>query len=125
MQILNVDGVNYNIYMANRGYTIGYTKVVGPNSCTTLDGKTHEDILTEKVAVTVSLKPLNTDSLAVILNAQSKKYVVVTYYDPKTKASRTANMKVVTPAASILMENTLSITWGSGSGGSTLTLEEI
>lgn len=125
MKTLNVDGVNYNTYMAKRGYSVGYNKVTGPNSCMTLDGVTHEDIIAEKAIVAVSLKPLNDDNLSVILNVQSKKFVVVTYYDPKTKTDRTTNMRITTTAQSISMENSLSVLWGNGSGGSTLTLEEV
>lgn len=124
MQTLIVDGVDYNPIMA-RGYTAGYIKVKGPNTCTTLDGVTHEDIIAEKAFVSVPLKPLNSDNLAIILNAQSKKYVLVNYYDPKTKAQRNANMKVATTAQSIVLENSLSLLWGNGNTGGTLTLEEI
>lgn len=125
MQTLNVDGVNYNQFMARRGYSVSYKKISGPNTCTTLDGKTHEDILAEKAIVTVSLKPLTTVNLATVLNAQSKKFVVVTYYDPKTQENKTVNMRVTTTAASIVIENTASLSWGAGGGGSTLTLEEV
>ena len=121
---LNVDGVDYKSYMAKHGYTVGYKKILGPNSCTTLDGRTHEDVIAEKAIVNVSLRILNTAEIAVIQNAQSKNYVVVTYFDTKSQADKTVNMKVITSAASLLLENSLSY-WGSGSTGISLTLEEI
>jgi hypothetical protein len=125
MKTLIVDGVNYSAFLAKYGYTVGYNKIIGPNTCTTLDGKTHEDIIAEKAVVTVSLRPLNEDNLSIVLNAQSKKSVVVTYFDTKTKADRATNMKVTTPAASLVLENNINTLWGNENAGISMVLEEI
>lgn len=125
MKTLIVDGVNYAPFLAMYGYAVGYNKTKGPNTCTTLDGKTHEDILAEKAIVTVSLRPLNEDNLSIILNSQSKKLVVVTYFDTKTKVNRTANMKITTPPASLILENNINTLWGNGNSGISLLLEEV
>ena len=37
---LYLDNNNFTSYVKNRGYTVAYKKVVGPNSFTTLDGVT-------------------------------------------------------------------------------------
>ncbi len=125
MKTLIVDGVNYSTFLAMYGYTVGYNKIIGPNTCTTLDGKTHDDIIAEKAVVTVSLRPLNEDNLSIVLNAQSKKSVVVTYFDTKTQADRATNMKVTTPAASLILENNINTLWGVDNAGINLILEEI
>ena len=125
MKTLIVDGVNYAPFLAKYGYTVGYNKVKGPNTCTTLDGKTHDDIIAEKAVVTVSLRPLNEDNLSIILNAQSKKFVVVTYFDTKTKTDRTTNMRIATPAASLILENNINTLWGNENAGISLLLEEV
>lgn len=125
MKTLIVDGVNYAPFLALYGYAVGYKKTEGPNTCTTLDGKIHEDIIAEKAIVTVSLRPLNEDNLSIILNAQSKKFVVVSYFDTKTKIDKTTNMKVTTPAASLILENNINTLWGIDNAGINLILEEI
>lgn len=125
MKTLIVDGVNYSSYMTGRDYTVAYSNVIGPNSCMTLDGKIHEDVLAEKAVLTIPLKPLSSADLSIITNSQTKKSVLATYYDLKTNADKVTFMKVTTPAASLIFENSLSTLWGTGNTGLTLTLEEV
>lgn len=122
MKTLIIDSTNYSKYMA-RGYSVSYNEVTGPNTCVTLDGKKHTDVIATKVVLTVNLKPLKQNIMSSILQLQGKK-CTVKYFDIKDNIDKTTIMQVKTNSASLILD-TINTLWGNGNSGISLVLEEL
>ena len=117
---LYLDNTNFSTYVKNRGYTVAYRKVVGPNSFTTLDGKYHEDVIAKKAVVSVPLNPVNSSQLAALTAAcyDAKK---ATFYDTEQGADVTRDVTATLSEVSVLMTKNGTQYWGTEI---LLTLEE-
>lgn len=119
---LLIDSVDYSAHLTKRGYTAAYKAVLGANSCYTLDGTYHEDVLAYKAVITVPLNPLTTAQVAALLNA-CHNCKTATYFDAKTNTTVTKNAKVTLSAAGIALNKSTAVFWGGQ--GLTLTIEEM
>lgn len=120
---LIIGSTDFSSYLPKRGYTVNYKKILGANSCYTLDGKYHEDILATKAVITVELKPMTSEQLSSILNA-CESATSVTYFDPKENGAVTKEASATLSSASIVLNRANLIYWNSSRNGVTLTVEE-
>jgi hypothetical protein len=122
---LLIDSVDFSSYLPKHGYTVLYTPVLGPNSCYTLDGSFHEDVLAYKALVTTELKPMTPEQLAAITVAcQNCKYA--TYLDTKTNQVVTKKAKATLSPATVVLNNPSQLLWNRDeSSGIIMTIEEL
>ena len=104
------------------GYSVGYNKILGPNSFTTLDGTYHEDVIAKKVVVVAALVPITSAELSAIL-VLCDNLTTATYLDTKTNTYVTANVTATVSMASVVINQNNALYWGD-SNGLILTLEE-
>ena len=117
---LFLDNVDYTTYVKNRGYAVAYRKVVGPNSFTTLDGTTHEDIIAKKAVVSVPLNQMNSTQLAA-LTAACYNAKRATFFDTESGGNVTKDVSASLSEVSVLMTKNGTKYWGTEI---LLTLEE-
>jgi hypothetical protein len=121
---LLLDSVDYSSYLPKYGYTVAYKKVLGANSCYTLDGTYHEDVLAYKAVITTELKPMTSVQLSAIIEA-CKNCENATYFDTRTNAIVTKNVIATLSAAAIVLNTSESVIWNQDtSSGIILTIEE-
>lgn len=118
--ILYLDNTDFTAYVKNRGYTVEYRKVIGPNSFTTLDGRDHEDIIKLKAVVSVPLNQMNSAKLATI-TAACHNAKGATFYDTESGTYVTRDVKAMLSEVSVLMTKNGTQYWGKEI---LLTLEE-
>lgn len=123
--ILKLNDVDYSSYLPRRGYNITYKDILGSNSCYTLDGKYHEDILASKAIISTELLPMTSERLSAMVKAcESCKRA--TYFDTKTNQVVTRDAKASLSTASLVMNKTNKTFWNdSNTTGITITIEEI
>jgi hypothetical protein len=121
--ILKIDGKDYSHLVPRRGYQVAYKKVLGGNSCYTLDGTYHEDVLAYKAIVTIELMPMSPETLAELV-VSVENCVNATYHDVKTKTDVTRKALVSLSPAKLVLNSDRQIWSDSESGGMTLTIEE-
>lgn len=85
-----LNGKDYTSWFARAGYTVRYEPVDGGQGGVMQDGTYTEDEIALKAAITLQCMPLNEIQLGAILTEiYSVKYVNLTYFDPKTRGTRT------------------------------------
>jgi len=118
-----IDGVDYSSYIP-RAYRVQYEPILGANTCRTLDGKLHEDILAYKARIEIELKPLTTAQLSAIAQACDN-CQQVTYFDAKTNANVTKDAKATLSQAALIMNYGTTELWNNSMNqGIILTVEE-
>ena len=122
--ILKIDGKDYSHLVPRRGYQVAYKKVLGGNSCYTLDGTYHEDVLAYKAIVTIELMPMSPEELSELVTSVEN-CDQATYHDTKTDADVTKKVIVTLSPAKLVINAADKRIWSdSESGGMTLTIEE-
>lgn len=122
--ILKIDGVDYSSYLPKRGYSVTYKPILGANSCYTLDGKYHEDILAYKAIITTELLPMTAVQLSAMINA-CENCQNATYFDTKTNAQATKEAKATLSTASLVFDAHSKQFWNDSlQSGVILTIEE-
>ena len=122
---LLLDGVDYSSYLPRRGYSVSYKDILGANSCYTLDGKYHEDILASKAIINTEILPMTSERLSAIIQA-CENCKQATYFDTKTNANVVKEVKATISTASLVFNDMGKIFWNnSNQNGVTLTIEEI
>ncbi len=122
--VLSIDSIDYSWLLPKKGYTVTYKKVLGPNSCYTLDGKYHEDILAYKAVVRVDLLPMTANQLATFSTA-IRNCKNATFFDTMTNSTVTRAVNATLNSASLVFNTSNKAFWGaSNSKGVTLTIEE-
>ncbi len=121
---LLIDSVNYSFLLPRKGYNISYKKVLGSNSCYTLDGKYHEDVLAYKAVIKVDLLPMTSTQLSELVNAvQNCKNA--TYFDTMTNSVVTREVNATLESASLVFNTSKKAFWSdTNQKGITLTIEE-
>lgn len=84
------DGVDLSPSINKYGYSVSYFKRLGPNSGIMQDGSYQEDVLAYKARIQAETNDLYPDDLAALLQAFTKTYITLTYWDIRTNAERTA-----------------------------------
>lgn len=120
---LLIDGVDFSSYLTKKGYTVEYKKIMGANSCYTLDGTYHEDVLARKALVVAPLLPMKSDQLSTILNACDN-CNNATFLDAKTNTNVTKNVIATLSSVSVALNKTNALFWNSSGNSITLTIEE-
>lgn len=122
---LKIDGVDYSSYLPKRGYTVGYKPILGANSCYTLDGKYHEDILAYKAIITTELLPMTATQLSAIINA-CQNCKEVEYLDTKTNEYVIKEAKATLSTATLVFNTQSKQFWNDSlQKGVILTIEEV
>ncbi len=122
--ILKIDGKDYSDLVPNWGYKVGYKKVLGSNSCYTLDGTYHEDILAYKAQVSIELRPMTAAKLSELITSVEA-CDEATYHDTKTATDVTKKVIVNLTPSKLVINDPNNIIWSaSSSGGIVLTIEE-
>lgn len=121
---LLIDSVNYSFLLPRKGYNISHKKVLGSNSCYTLDGKYHEDVLAYKAVIKVDLLPMTSTQLSELVNAvQNCKNA--TYFDTMTNSVVTREVNATLESASLVFNTSKKAFWSdTNQKGITLTIEE-
>ena len=122
--ILKIDNVDYSHLVPKSGYQVCYKKVLGPNSCYTLDGTYHEDVLAYKAVVNIELKPMSAETLSQLVTAVEN-CEQATCHDTKTNDDVTKNVLVSLSPANLVINHDGEIIWSdTENSGMTLTIEE-
>lgn len=122
--VLKIDSVDYSFLLPKKGYTVTYKKVLGSNSCYTLDGKYHEDVLAHKAVIKVDLLPMTAALLAQFTTAV-KNCKNATYFDTMTNSIVTREVNTTLDSASLVFNAQNKIFWSNTNRkGITLTIEE-
>lgn len=122
--VLKIDSVDYSFLLPKKGYTVTYKKVLGANSCYTLDGKYHEDVLAYKAIITTELMPMTSTQLSDLVTAV-KNCKNATYFDTMTNSVVTKEVIAILDSASLVFNAQNKIYWGdTNRKGITLTIEE-
>lgn len=122
--ILLIDSVEYSSLLPKKGYTVAYKKILGSNSCYTLDGKFHEDVLAYKAVINVDLNPMTTAQLANLTTA-IKNCKNATYFDTMTNTVVTKEVNATLDSASLVFNTSNKAFWSATNRkGITLTIEE-
>ncbi len=121
---LKIDGIDFSSYLPKHGYSVVYEPVLGANSCYTLDGKYHEDILTYKAIITTQLLPMTAEQLSgLIIACQNCK--VVEFFDTKTNGFLTKEAKATLSTATLVFNDYNKQFWNESlDNGIVLTIEE-
>lgn len=120
---LLIDSVDFSSYLTKRGYTVDYKKVMGANSCYTLDGTYHEDVLARKAVVTAPLLPMTSAKLSAIIKACDS-CTNATFLDTKTNTIVTKPVIATLSSASIALNKANALFWNNSGNGISLTIEE-
>lgn len=91
---LTIDGVDFSGDVERNSYTVSYIKREGGNGGTMLDGSITVDILAFKTVITWDITALTSTKLSTLIDACLHDYVEVTYLDPLTNSTQTANFVV-------------------------------
>lgn len=122
--ILKIDDKDYSFLVERRGYKVSYKKVLGSNSCYTLDGTYHEDVLAYKALVQVPLKYMTPETLAELVESVET-CVKATYFDTKENGEVTKEVIVNLSTANLVMNKGSKVYWSdSEKTGMVLTIEE-
>lgn len=122
---LKIDGVDYSSYLPKRGYTVGYKPILGANSCYTLDGKYHEDILAYKATITTEILPMTAAQLSDLINA-CQNCELVEYFDTKTNSYVNKEAKATLSTATLVFNTQAKQFWNDSlDKGVILTIEEV
>jgi hypothetical protein len=122
--ILKIDNKDYSHLVPRRGYKVGYKKVLGPNSCTTIDGTYHEDVLAHKAVINIELLPMTSEQLSE-LETSVENCELATYHDTKTGADVTKPVIVSLSPATLVVNYENKTVWSdSETSGVVLTIEE-
>lgn len=122
--ILKIDNKDFSNLVPRRGYQVAYKKVLGSNSCYTLDGTYHEDILAYKAVVDIELMPMSPDRLSELIIAVEN-CEDVTYHDTKTDSDVTKKVTVSLSPAKLVINTEHKVIWSNTeSSGISLTIEE-
>lgn len=121
---LLINSVDYSSYIPKHGYTVSYKKILGANSCYTLDGTYHEDVLAYKAVITTELMPMTSAQLSAII-AACENCKNATYLDTKTNTIVTKNVTATLSPATIVLNDPQRLIWNQNtSSGIILTIEE-
>jgi len=121
---LKIDGVDFSSYLPKRGYSVAYKPVLGANSCYTLDGKYHEDVLAYKAVITTELLPMTAERLSAIINA-CQNCKTVEYFDPTENDYVTKEAKATLTTAKMVFNTHSKQFWSDSlQKGVVLTIEE-
>ena len=121
---LRLDGANFSHLVPKRGYKVSYKKILGANSCYTLDGTYHEDVLAYKAVIEIELMPMKPEQLSALI-AAVENCNQATYYDTKVGEDVTKNAIVALSPASLVMNSPGKVYWSNGlQNGIVLTIEE-
>lgn len=122
--ILKIDNKDYSHLVPRRGYKCGYKKVLGPNSCTTIDGTFHEDVLAHKAVINIELLPMAPEQLSE-LETSVENCEYATYHDTKTGTDVTRKVIVSLSPATLVANHADTMIWSdSEDSGMILTIEE-
>lgn len=122
--ILKIDNNDFSSLVPKRGYQVSYKKVLGSNSCYTLDGTYHEDVLAYKATINIELKPMSPEVLSELTIAVEN-CEQATYHDTKTDSDVTKKAIVSLSPATLVINSENKIIWSnSENSGITLTIEE-
>lgn len=121
---LLIDSVDYSHLLPKKGYTVAYKPILGANSCYTLDGKFHDDVLKYKGVIKTEILPMNSAQLSkfatAIMNCKT-----ATYFDTATNMVVTREVKATLDAASLVFNTPNKAFWSNTNRkGITLTIEE-
>lgn len=117
---LYLDSVDFSSYVKNRGYTVSYRKITGPNSYTTLDGTYYEDLIAKKAVVKIPLNPMTSAQLSTLTTA-CYNATKAKYYDTESGQDVTKDVIATLSEVAVLMTKNGTRYWGTEI---MLTLEE-
>lgn len=121
---LLLDGIDFSSFVPKMGYTVGYREILGGNSCLTLDGKMHDDVLAYKAVINIELNPMDSIQLSKLVSVVEK-CKNATYFDTKTNSIVTRGAKVTLTPATMMGQSQQRTFWNqSPSKGMVLTIEE-
>lgn len=119
---LVLDGLDLTAHISNdEGYAIEYVQYSNANSITTLNGQTYSGRMKIKVALEVTLDPLNEAMFKQVITKLDQKYVRVTYDDPRYGNNREIYAIPSDFTAELIMVDEDGVSWW---GGLEFTLEE-
>ena len=119
---LVLDGLDLTAHISNdEGYAIEYMQYSNSGSITTLNGQTYSGRMKIKVALEVTLDPLNETMFKQVITKLDQKYVRVTYDDPRYGNNREIYAIPSDFTAELIMVDEDGVSWW---GGLEFTLEE-
>lgn len=119
---LVLDGLDLTAHISNdEGYAIEYVQYSNADSITTLNGQTYSGRMKIKVALEVTLDPLNEAMFKQVITKLDQKYVRVTYDDPRYGNNREIYAIPSDFTAELIMVDEDGVSWW---GGLEFTLEE-
>lgn len=119
---LVLDGLDLTAHISNdEGYAIEYVQYSNADSITTLNGQTYSGRMKIKVALEVTLDPLNEAMFKQVITKLDQKYVRVTYDDPRYGNNREIYAIPSDFTAELVMVDEDGVSWWGGLG---FTLEE-
>ena len=119
---LVLDGLDLTAHISNdEGYAIEYVQYSNADSITTLNGQTYSGRMKRKVALEVTLDPLNEAMFKQVITKLDQKYVRVTYDDPRYGNNREIYAIPSDFTAELIMVDEDGVSWW---GGLEFTLEE-
>lgn len=119
---LVLEGLDLTAHISNdEGYAIEYVQYSNADSITTLNGQTYSGRMKIKVALEVTLDPLNEAMFKQVITKLDQKYVRVTYDDPRYGNNREIYAIPSDFTAELIMVDEDGVSWW---GGLEFTLEE-
>lgn len=119
---LVLDGLDLTAHISNdEGYAIEYVQYSNADSITTLNGQTYSGRMKIKVALEVTLDPLNETMFKQVITKLDQKYVRVTYDDPRYGNNREIYAIPSDFTAELIMVDEDGVSWW---GRLEFTLEE-
>lgn len=107
MNVLTITGIDFTSYLADE-YSVKENKTWSKNTGRNAKGTFFGEIAYKKDTIQLNILPMAELKVAILLNELSKSNLAVTYWCPRTKATRTISAYSSDPEVkySILNDNT-------------------
>lgn len=109
--MLIIGGVDYSDAMNKYTYTVTYEQREGGNGGLAKDGSMILDILAYKAVITFETNGLKGADLAAMVSSLEGDFLPVTFTDPKTNSTRTAEFHASVGELSTAMWKGGNVTW--------------
>lgn len=107
-----INGVDFSNVITAYGYATQYVPVYS-ESVTTLDGVEHTTVLRYKGSLTITVRPLEGAELRALTNALAVGIPSITYTCLQRNTNATANMKLDTMSAELVLRNASRLLLGN------------
>ena len=112
---IKINGNDFTDYGTPIGYKTTYRKVYGQNAGTTQSGDYVDDVLAWKTDIEWICMPLNEEQLEDVFSEICKNtYCTITFFDPKIKDYRTAEMMASEPSQTYKGQGTDGLFYWTG-----------